>query len=328
MEIRSPLLRSVYDACIVRRYSVKTARAYAHWVKKYILFSGKIHPRELFAEDAERFLNHLVRSRYSRSSCMQAFSGIKFLYAAVLNRSLGYLRFDAPPESNRLPVVLNPEEVQSILDRMTGTKRLIALLLYGSGMRIHECLTLRIKDVDLTARRIYIHNGKAGRSRTTILPQRLVVAIRQHIGKVRSLHQADLARGRGRVVLPGRVAIKYPKASSSWQWQFLFPSSTSRQHVDQHWYRWHLSPSTLQRAFRDAAVHVSKQASVHSLRHSFATQLLRSGTDIRTIQQLLGHKHLDTTMIYTHIVSIEDRIVSPADGIFLPESEYNLAAAA
>lgn len=218
----------------------------------------------------------------------------------------------------RVPVVLTREEVKSILGLMDGTCKLMAELMYGAGLRVHECVTLRVKDIDFGARTITIRSGKGGKDRTTLLPQQLYLPLQQHLLRVSVLHKEDLLRGSGLVPLPNALARKYPSASTSLAWQYAFPSAVQRPWGDSgRLVRWHASDSTVQRAFKQALTRsgVHKHASVHTLRHSFATHLLASGTDIRTIQLLLGHRNLQTTMIYTHVLEVTRKVASPLDSL-------------
>lgn len=264
------------------------------------------------------FLNDLARTkRVSASTQSQALNGIVFLYESVLEQPLGDIsNLQRVQRKHRLPVVLSPQEVQVTLAGMRGTTLLMAQLMYGSGLRVTECMTLRIKDVDLAGRKISVRNGKGAKDRVTLLPDRLLEPLRVHLVKVMTLHKEDLFRGSGHAPMPGALDRKYPSASRSWAWQYLFPSQTQRPHPETGaLLRWHSSEATVQRAFRSAlqAAGVVKHASVHTLRHSFATHLLHGGTDIRTIQLLLGHRNLQTTMIYTHVEQATNGTISPLD---------------
>ena len=264
------------------------------------------------------FLNYLaVTRKVSASTQSQALNGLVFLYDGVLEQPLGEISgLQRIQRRHRVPVVLTVEEVQRALSRMTGTTRLMAELLYGAGLRVTECVTLRVKDIDLAAGRLSVRDGKGAKDRTTVLPQSLQPRLREHLVRVATLHQDDLLSGAGYVAMPDALARKYPAASRSWPWQFVFPSTALRPHPESgQLLRWHTSDSTLQKAFQVAvkAAGITKHASVHTLRHSFATHLLADGVDIRTIQLLLGHRNLQTTMIYTHVLQATKGITSPLD---------------
>lgn len=306
--------------CRRRHYSPRTEDAYRFWIRQYIFFHGKQHPSTLGAKDVERFLNHLAVERMvSASTQAQALNALVFLYEGVLEQPLGRMAdLKRVQYRQRVPVVLTREEVRAVLSMMTGTPCLMAELMYGSGLRVHECVTLRVKDLDLGARSIAVRAGKGGKDRTTVLPSRLCDPLHQHLLRIAAQHKEDLSRGAGLAPMPGALARKYPSASSSLAWQFVFPSAVLRPWgSDGRGARWHCSDSTVQRAFRDALrrAGVLKHASVHTLRHSFATHLLAAGTDIRTIQLLLGHRSLQTTMIYTHVLEATRRVMSPFDSL-------------
>ncbi len=269
-------------------------------------------------QDIESFLNYLVtKRRLSASSQSQALNAVIFMYKHVLEIEPGWM--DSLTRAKRkqfLPTVLSVGEVKEILSHMSGTTKLMAELIYGTGMRVNECTQLRIKDIDFALNTITIRQAKGGKDRTTLLPKRLIQSLRQHLLKVMNLHKEDCLSGAGYAPLPGALYKKYPKAAQMVGWQYVFPSAVSRvwpptgQVV-----RWHCSASTPQRAFKQAVAQTSitKHASIHTLRHCFATHLLHNGTDLRTIQTLLGHRHINTTMIYTHIVKAEQNTTSPLD---------------
>ena len=312
------LLYQIRLACERRRYSPRTARSYVFWARRYVLFHGKCHPRELGAHALTAFLNHLAGvERMSASAQSQALRALIFLYRHVLGTEPKWLeKIERVKRKQYLPVVLTPDEVRTVLACLKGTPRLMAQLIYGTGMRAMECMQLRVKNIDFRSRTITVRCGKGGKDRTVPLPRQLDGPLAQHLVRVVAAHQAALNRGGGHAPLPHALARKYPSASRSVGWQFMFPSSVER--VDPGTggrLRWHASPSTLQRAFR-AALHlldIRKHASVHSFRHSFATHLLAAGCDIRTIQVLLGHRHLETTMIYTHVEQALRAVESPLD---------------
>lgn len=266
----------------------------------------------------EAFLNDLVtRRRLSASSQSQALNALVFMYRQVLDLEPGWMEQLARAKRKQfLPAVLSVKEVRTVLALMAGTPQLMAELIYGSGLRVNECVQLRVKDIDFDAKTLTVRNGKGGRDRSTLLPERLSETLRRHVLKILQRHKQDCLKGAGFAPLPGALYKKYPNAARSAAWQFVFPSSVQRT-----WpptgqvVRWHCSASTLQRAFKQAFAQagITKHASVHTLRHCFATHLLQNGTDLRTIQTLLGHRNIKTTMIYTHIVRAEHNTISPLD---------------
>lgn len=319
-QIRGPkLLDRMRLAIRTRHYSRRTEEAYLAWVRRFVRFHEMRHPAELPPSSVAAFLSHLANeSRVSASTQSQALSALLFLYRDVLQKDFGWLdgvvRAKRP---KRLPVVLSPDEVRSLLGQLDGTRWLMANLLYGGGLRLLEACTLRVKDVDLAQRQLTIRHGKGGKDRVTLLPDMLVEPLTAHLARTFAIHQRDLGAGCGRVALPHQLAMKYPNAEQEWIWQWVFPAS--RLYWDgpaQIWRRHHVHESVLQRAVRDAAARaaIPKHVSCHTLRHSFATHLLEDGYDIRTVQELLGHKDVSTTMIYTHVLTRGGRGVrSPAD---------------
>ncbi|WP_158884533.1 integron integrase [Rhodanobacter sp. L36] len=308
----------VSAVCRRRHLSLRTEEAYRFWIRRYIFFHLKQHPRDVGPAGITQFVNYLAaEQRVSASTQSQALNALLFLYRDVLEIDVGHLtslkRIQKPA---RLPVVMDVEKVRDVLARMHGTPRLMAELLYGAGLRVNECMTLRIKDLNFRDRTISIRSGKGGKDRVSVLPGRLLQPLQQHVLRVASLHKHDLTHGRGFAPMPNALDRKYPRASRSLAWQFIFPSRVTRAcaHSGQL-LRWHASESNVQIAFKRAVADagISKQASVHTLRHSFATHLLAEGTDIRTIQLLLGHRSLKTTMIYTHVHHAIRRTVSPLD---------------
>jgi integron integrase len=295
------------SALRARHYSVRTQRAYVSWARRFITFHGQKHPRQLGAEEIRRFLDHLLEQRMSRSSHQQALCALQFFYQHALNIQLPFVDgLRRPRRQDRLPIVLSREEVRSILARLSGSPRLMASLLYGSGLRLLECARLRVKDLDLDAGRVLVRDGKGQKDRVTMLPARLSGPLRAHLASVRDLFDADRGNGAGFVELPGALLKKYPNAASEWQWQWVFPATRQYVHPQTGQIRrHHLHETVLQKAFRTAclAAGLSKRATCHSLRHSFATHLLEAGYDIRTIQELLGHRDVATTMIYTHVLN-------------------------
>ena len=305
----------------LRHYSIRTEEAYVGWVRRFIIFSGKRHPRDLGAAEVAAFLTHLaVDRRVSPATQGQAKSAILFLYKSVLEWQLPWLdEIVAARNPRRLPVVLTPREVREMLAQMSGTSALLVSLLYGTGMRLLEGLRLRVKDVEFERREITVRDGKGGKDRITVLPENLIAGLQQQIARTRALHQRDLAEGFGSVWLPAALDVKYPGLPKAWGWQWVFPSAvrsadprTGRTH------RHHLSDASIQKAVGLAArrAGIDKPCSPHIMRHSFATHMLQSGYDIRTVQELLGHSDVSTTMIYTHVLNRGGRGVrSPFDQI-------------
>jgi len=305
----------------VRRmqYSPRTERAYVGWIRRFILFHGKRHPAEMGEEEVSRYLSHLASSgRVSASTQNQALSAILFLYRHVLKQELAWLEGVHRAKKNpRVPVVLTRREVDAILTQLTDPCRLIATLLYGSGLRLLECLRLRIKDIDLERGELTVRDGKGRKDRITLLPASIRSDLAAHLATIRAQHQRDLARGAGSVELPHALDRKYPRAAWEWGWQWIFPAA--RHYIDRQTgrrRRHHLHETVVQKAIKDAvkATCISKRATCHTLRHTFATHLLEDGYDIRTIQELLGHSDVSTTMIYTHVLNRGGRGVrSPMD---------------
>jgi integron integrase len=268
--------------------------------------------------DVEAFLNHLAAERHVAASTQtQALNALVFLYGSVLQQPLGEMAdLKRVQQRHRIPDVLSRDEVKTILGQMTGVPRLMAELMYGAGLRVGECVTLRVKDIDFSSSVLNIRDGKGGKDRTTLLPALLHTPLKQQLLMIAEHHKQDLSHGAGLAPMPSALARKYPSASTSLAWQFVFPSAVLRPWGENgRLARWHTSDSTVQRAFRAARIlaEVHKHASVHTLRHSFATHLLASGTDIRTIQLLLGHRSLQTTMLYTHVIEVTRKVPSPFD---------------
>jgi len=328
------LLELVHEAIRRRYFSRRTEEAYVHWIKRFIYFSGRRHPATLGELEVTAFLNDLAATRKVAASTQnQALSALLFLYKEVLGRELAWLdglqRATRPP---RLPVVLTRAEVERLLAEMQGTRWLIASLLYGAGLRVMECLRLRVKDLDLGYRQILVRDGKGEKDRVTMMPEKLASPLAVHLARVKSLHARDLAAGYGEVSLPYALARKYPRAGREWIWQYVFPAShRSPDPEDGLVRRHHLYDSVPQRAIREAAqaAGIAKRVSCHTLRHSFATHLLESGYDIRTVQELLGHSDVSTTMIYTHVLNKGGRGVrSPLDRAEQPRANYRPEALA
>ncbi|MCQ4261112.1 integron integrase [Stutzerimonas stutzeri] len=321
MDGKPRLLDQVRDQIRLKHYSIRTERVYCEWIKRYVRFHNYRHPLEMGAPEVEAFLSDLaVRRDVSASTQNQALAALLFLYKQVLKQDLPWLgEVVRAKKPARLPVVLSISEVQQILGLLNGEVGLIARLLYGGGLRLMEGVRLRVKDVDFSRNEIVIRDGKGQKDRVTVMPASLVAPLRQHIARVRSLHQLELADGRGDVYLPHALARKYPHARWEWAWQYVFPalglsvdprSGAVRRH--------HLDEKRVQRAFKRAVKEsgLAKLATPHTLRHSFATHLLESGQDIRTVQELLGHADVKTTMIYTHVLNRGGlAVLSPLDRI-------------
>lgn len=302
------LLEQVRAVIRRKHYSIRTEKVYCDWIKRFILFHKKRHPADMAEAEMTAFLTHLaVQGNVAASTQNQALSALLFLYKEVLQRKIGWLdKVERAKKPVRLPVVLTRAEMRTVFFHLHGTMKLMAGLLYGSGLRLMECVRLRVKDVDLGYLTITVRDPKGGRDRITMLPTNLVQALQRHLLKRRSLHEQDLADGFGSVHLPHALARKYPNADRQWMWQYVFASprlsTDPRSGAKQ---RHHIAESILQRALKEAVSQagINKPATCHTLRHSFATHLLEKGSDIRTVQELLGHKDVSTTMIYTHVLN-------------------------
>ena len=316
-----PLLTRFIDALRSRHYSRRTEQSYCHWVRRFVSFHHPRQPDELAAAEINDFLNHLaLKQCVSASTQTQALSAILFLYRYLFHREIGTLaHLIRARKPHRLPVVMTRDEVRSVIHELHGLYRLMAGLMYGSGLRLMECLHLRVQDLDLQAHQVLVRDGKGAKDRITMLPQSVVGPLGEQLKGARALHQRDVKEGWGRVVLPYALARKYPTAAVEWGWQFVFPA-------DHRWVnprtgeegRHHVHESAVQRVVKDAVrkAGLVKHATCHTFRHSFATHLLEDGYDIRTVQELLGHKDVKTTMLYTHVLNRGPRGVrSPADGL-------------
>lgn len=313
------LLDQVRDAIRVQHYSLRTEASYLQWIKRFILFHNKRHPRDMGEQEITAFLTHLAVSKNVAALTQnQALAAILFLYKEVLGQELDWMdNIVRAKRSVHVPEVLSPEQVRRLLDRLEGVYQLVARLLYGSGMRLMEALRLRVQDVDFHYRQITVRDGKGNKDRVTVLPDSLIQPLKTHLARAQELHKKDLADGFGRVSLPHALAEKYPNAGREWPWQYVFPApARSVDPVSGEIRRHHLFEQNVQRAIKQAASDLGFSARVrtHTLRHSFAAHLLEGGSDIRTVQELLGHSDVKTTMIYTHVLQRGGRGVrSPLD---------------
>jgi integron integrase len=305
---KSQLLNQLRDAIRRRHYSIRTEEAYISWIKKFVHFHNSTHPKNLKEKDISQFLTHLaVNNKVAASTQNQALSAILFLYKEVLQIEIKTL-----PNSVRakrpvkLPVVFTSAEVGKVLWHLSGVQWLMASIMYGAGLRLMECVRLRVKDVDFGYIQITVRDGKGQKDRVTMIPQKLIQPLKQHIDKVKYLHNKDKEDGFGEVYMPFALARKYPNANRELKWQYVFPAKNrSKDPRSNKMYRHHIVESTIQKAVKQAIrnANIQKQGSCHTLRHSFATHLLENGYDIRTVQELLGHKDVRTTMIYTHVLN-------------------------
>ena len=321
---RSRLLDTVREALRTRHYSHRTEDAYVGWIRRFILFHEKRHPNEMGTDEVTRFLTDLaVKGRVSASTQNQALAALLFLYKEVLGHDIGWLKeVVRARRPRRLPVVLTRTEVKAILSNLQGIPRLMVLLLYGSGLRLMECVRLRVQDIDFETNQIAVRSGKGGKDRITVLPTVVKEELARHLDRVRAQHEKDLIRGAGWAELPDAVGRKYPNAGREWAWQWVFPATRTYVAAETgHRRRHHLHESVLQRAVKEAVLKaaIGKRVSCHTFRHCYATHLLEDGYDIRTVQKLLGHKSVQTTMVYTHVLTGGQTAVgSPADRVLGP----------
>jgi integron integrase len=315
----SKLLSRIRTEIRRRNYSYRTEQAYSKWVVRYAKFHKLQHPRDMDEQHVEEYLNYLVEDRNVAASTQnQALCALLFMYEHVLEQPLeGMIDFDRAEKPKKLPVVLTSQEVQKVLAAMDGMAKLIAELLYGAGLRISECLRLRVLDLDFEYNQIQVRSGKGKKDRVTIMPQSCKKKLRHQVEKTRQLHKKDKAAGYAETLLPKALSKKYPNAASKLKWQYLFPSPKRAEDPRSGLvHRHHISDSTIQRKVKKAVneAGIQKHATCHTLRHSFATHLLEDGYDIRTVQELLGHKNVNTTMIYTHVIKNKGSVVkSPID---------------
>ena len=326
------LIERFREAIRTRHYSRRTEQAYWHWVRRFIFFHGKRHPGEMGAGEVTAFLSWLATERdVAAATQNQALSALLFLYKHVLGHDLPWLeRMVRAQRPVRLPTVLSEPEVRRLFAQVDGTPAILVGLLYGAGLRQIECLGLRVKDVDFAYRQILVRDGKGGKDRVTMLPENLVQRLQAHLGKARLLHRRDLEEGYGEAPLPHALARKHPRAAYQWGWQFVFPSAVrSADPATGVVRRHHLHPDSLSRIVSRAArrAGIVKPVTCHTLRHSFATHLLEAGHDIRTVQELLGHSDVSTTMLYTHVMNRGARgVKSPLDRLEQPRAAYLAAS--
>ncbi|WP_394495900.1 integron integrase [Shewanella sp. ENK2] len=314
----SPFIESVRKELRTRRYSIKTEKVYLFWIKAFIIFNDKRHPNIMGNQEIERFLNHLaVNKQVSGSSQNQALCAIIFLYRYIVQREIVDLRYSFTKREKAMPTVLTHDEAKLIISQLAGKYWLVASLLYGCGLRINEALQLRIKDINLDDNTLFIYRGKGKKDRYTLLPKTLKLHISEQISQVKTKHSQDLSQGFGLTSLPPALLRKYGSAAKDISWQYLFPSSTRCTHpYDGYICRHHIHETSFRKQLRKAVMNakVEKQVKAHTFRHTFATQLLLQGTDIRTVQELLGHTDLKTTELYTHVIGSRfSHTVSPVD---------------
>lgn len=315
------LLTQLSQAIRSRHYSRKTEATYIHWIKRFIFFHHVRHPKDMAEPEINAFLTHLaVKEHVSASTQNQALCAIIFLYKYVLNRKIGDIgEVIRAKQSRYIPVVMTKDEVKAVVGNLTGDKKLMISLMYGTGLRLMECLRLRVQDIDFGRNEITVRDGKGAKDRITMLPESLKEPLRQHLVKVKSVHESDIKDGWGYVQMPYALDRKYPNAPRDWRWQWVFPQekrwkNTKTGEQGRH----HVHETLLQKAVKEAVIKagIPKHIGCHTFRHSFATHLLENGYDIRTIQELLGHKDVSTTMIYTHVLSKGGHgVKSPFDGL-------------
>lgn len=319
----SPFIEKVRGAIRVRHYSIRTEQSYIGWVKQFIVFNGKRHPAEMGDIEVSVFLTYLAQQRNVAASTQnQALNALVFMYRHVVGQPLGELQsVIRAKKPKRLPVVMSQQEVAQLLSHLTGIHWLVGCLMYGSGLRLLESVRLRVKDIDFSHRAIFVRDGKGGKDRVVTLADELMEPLARHLETVKTLYERDVADGFGRVYLPFALDRKYPNAASEWGWQYAFPARKRSKDPRSNWIRrHHFNESSVQKAVKNAVrlAKIDKPASCHTLRHSFATHLLESGADIRTVQDQLGHSDIRTTQIYTHIIGRGGLAVkSPLSSILL-----------
>jgi len=312
------LLDKVRTELRSKHYSRKTETAYTNWIKRFIFFHNKRHPKDMGAEEIKSFVDNLVTNHHVSSATQnQALQGILFLYKNILNKDVGWIEnIKRSSRVKHLPVVLSKKEVEKVFKNLDGTNKIIVSLLYGSGLRLSEALKLRIKDIDFDYKQILVRDGKGEKDRHTILPDSVIPELKKHLNRVYLKHKEDLKMSKGETILPYALKKKYPNAGKEFGWQYAFPADKFiRDKESGLTFRWHIHESTIQRAVKEAVkkAGLTKSASPHTFRHSFATHLLENGYDIRTIQELLGHNSIKTTMIYTHVLNRGLGVKSPLD---------------
>ncbi len=312
------LLDRVKGVLRVNHYSPRTEESYIGWIKRFILFNNKTHPEKLGAEEIKDYLNYLVLNRHvSAATQNQALQGILFLYKNILNKDIGWIEnIKNAARIRHLPVVFSKREVIKIFENLKGVPKILVSLLYGGGLRLSEALKLRIKDIDFDYKQVIVRDGKGEKDRVTVLPQSVIPELKTHLNEVFIVHKNDLKKGKGETILPYALKRKYPNAGKEFGWQYAFPSDMFVKDKETGiLFRHHIHESTIQRAVKEAIrkAGVNKPGSPHTFRHSFATHLLENGYDIRTIQELLGHKSIKTTMIYTHVLNRGLGVKSPLD---------------
>lgn len=312
------LLEAVTRKMQTTSYSPKTIEAYTKWIKEFIIFNDKKHPSEMEKEHVEKFLTYLaVTRKVAPSTQSQALAALLYLYKKVLDQDFGWMEnVIRSKRSKRLPVVFTKDEAKQVIENMNGVPKIVASLLYGSGLRLGECLSLRVLDVDFGINTITVRRGKGDKDRTTVLPGSIQKKLQTQLERVKDLHYADLKRGYGKTLLPYSLDKKYPNAAIDFKWQYIFPADgLAKDKTTKKIVRHHLHESSIQKAVKRAIemAKINKKASSHTFRHSFATHLLGDGYDIRTIQELLGHQSVKTTMIYTHVLKNVSGIRSPLD---------------
>ncbi|MDI6804049.1 MAG: integron integrase [Bacteroidota bacterium] len=312
------LLDSVKINLRTNHYSQKTEESYVNWIKRFILFNNKQHPEKMGAEEIKQFLNYLAIEKHVSSSTQnQALHGILYLYKNVLQKDVGWVEdIKRVARAKHLPVVFSKKEIVKIFEHLHGVPKLVVSLLYGGGLRLSEALSIRIKDIDFDYNQIIVRDGKGEKDRHTILPNLIIPDLKNHMNQVYLQHKEDLTKGKGETILPYALKRKYPNAGKDFGWQYVFPANKFIKEKESGLtFRWHIHESTIQRAVKEAIKKsgVNKQGSPHAFRHSFATHLLENGYDIRTIQELLGHQSVKTTMIYTHVLNRGLGVKSPLD---------------
>ncbi len=317
-ESKPKLLDLVRIDLRTKHYSKKTEESYISWIKRYIIFNNKIHPDKLGAEEIKNFLNYLAAEKHvSASTQNQALNGILYLYKNILKKDIGWINeIKFVQRKKHLPVVLTKDEVNRIFDNLAGKALLISKLLYGSGLRLNECLKIRVQDIDFENKIITVRSGKGEKDRVTILPDKLITELKEQIRKVRNLYNKEFKKDNIEVPLPYALDKKYPNSGREFIWQYIFPAKNLVYDEEkQIFYRMHIHESTFQKLFREAVIKskITKRASPHTMRHSFATHLLQNGYDIRTVQELLGHHSVKTTQIYTHVLNRGIGVRSPLD---------------